>query len=282
MKNLAKKVQLWSLLLLGSSAFVLSSCGNGELTKGKAEDALEDGLVMFKDSSQFDVLPVGYFQIDDKDAREQLQKLANAGMITYKANKVIEHKKYSNYSYFGGRTYTTRDIDHYFATVSLTPEGEKFVITDPVVEIVDKDMENKNKDKNIDIDALNQTTTADSIRMVDSIAAVEAAAAEAAAQADDMKTQAPEPKSEYQLAQEKQSYTTFYMLSHKNKIVKIKDVYCPEELLKHGKGSCDYIYENVKVTPFGRILGKVTEGERHKKSASFIHYIDRGWCVDKN
>lgn len=281
MKNLVKKARLWGVLLAGSGMFILCSCGNGELTKGKAEDALEEGLVMFKDSSQFDVLPVGYFQIDDENAREQLQKLANAGMITYKANKVIEHKKYSNYSYFGGRTYSTRDIDHYFATVGLTPEGEKFIITDPVTEIADKDMENKNKDKDIDIDALNQATAADSIRIADSIAAVEAAAAEAAMQADDMK-QVPEVKSEYQLAQEKQSYTTFYVLSHKNKIVKIKDVYCPEELLKHGKASCDYIYENVKVTPFGRILGKVTEGERHKRSASFIHYIDRGWCVDKD
>lgn len=201
-------------------------------------------------------------------------------MITYKVEKVVEDKKQANYSYYGGRTYSTKEVDHYFATVALTPEGEKQIIKEPLLALEDKDMENKQKDKEIK-KTTTSYTTADSIRIADSIAAVEAANAEMATAETIEAPQEVQEKSAYKMAQEKQNYGTEYVLSHKNKIVKIKDIYCPEELLKMGKANCDYIYENVKVTPFGRILGRVTEGERHKNSASFIFYIDRGWCVDK-
>lgn len=280
MKNLTKRLQLWSFLFVGSGMFMLTSCGNGELTKGKAEDALEDGLLIFQDNSQVESIPVGYFQIDDEKARGLLKELADAGMITYKVEKVVEDKKQANYSYYGGRTYSTKEVDHYFATVALTPEGEKQIIKEPLLALEDKDMENKQKDKEIK-KTTTSYTTADSIRIADSIAAVEAANAEMATAETIEAPQEVQEKSAYKMAQEKQSYGTEYVLSHKNKIVKIKDIYCPEELLKMGKANCDYIYENVKVTPFGRILGRVTEGERHKNSASFIFYIDRGWCVDK-
>lgn len=280
MKNLTKRLQLWSFLFVGSGMFMLTSCGNGELTKGKAEDALEDGLLIFQDNSQVESIPVGYFQIDDEKARGLLKELADAGMITYKVEKVVEDKKQANYSYYGGRTYSTKEVDHYFATVALTPEGEKQIIKEPLLALEDKDMENKQKDKEIK-KTTTSYTTADSIRIADSIAAVEAANAEMATAETIEAPQEVQEKSAYKMAQEKQNYGTEYVLSHKNKIVKIKDIYCPEELLKMGKANCDYIYENVKVTPFGRILGRVTEGERHKNSASFIFYIDRGWCVDK-
>lgn len=280
MKNLTKRLQLWSFLFVGSGMFMLTSCGNGELTKGKAEDALEDGLLIFQDNSQVESIPVGYFQIDDEKARGLLKELADAGMITYKVEKVVEDKKQANYSYYGGRTYSTKEVDHYFATVALTPEGEKQIIKEPLLALEDKDMENKQKDKEIK-KTTTSYTTADSIRIADSIAAVEAANAEMATAETIEAPQEVQEKSAYKMAQEKQNYGTEYVLSHKNKIVKIKDIYCPEELLKMGKANYDYIYENVKVTPFGRILGRVTEGERHKNSASFIFYIDRGWCVDK-
>lgn len=57
MKNLTKRLQLWSFLFVGSGMFMLTSCGNGELTKGKAEDALEDGLLIFQDNSQVEASP---------------------------------------------------------------------------------------------------------------------------------------------------------------------------------------------------------------------------------
>lgn len=275
MENLTKKIGLWSLMLLGSGILVLSSCGNGELTKGKAEDALEEALVMFKDSSQFQPLTVGYFEVDDASSRKQLRKLAKAGMITYKVDKVVEHKKYSNYSWFSGRTYTTKDVNHYFATVILTEEGRKYVIENPVTEIVDKDMENKNKNQNIDYDIVDE-------EIIDEpIATTKATESKKTTPAEKRETEAPEPKSDYQIALDKQTYTTLPVFSHRNKIVKIKNIYCPEELLKHGKANCDYIYENIKVSPFGHVLGDVTEGERHKSSASFTHYVDKGWCVEK-
>lgn len=271
MKHLSKRIRLWSFLLLGSGMFTLSSCGNGELTKGKAEDALEDALVMFKDSSQFELLPVGYLEIDGQTSRKQFKQLAKLGMITYKEEAVIEHKKYSNYNWYSGRTYTTKDVLHYFATIALTPEGSKYVISDPVTEIEDEDMENKSKKKEIEIDAITD------IRIADSIASVEAARAKARAKADDDEKE----KSEYEEARDNVNYTKVPLLSHKNRIAKVKNIYCPEEWLKQGKAACVYIYENVKVTPFGRILGYKSEGERHMKGATFIYYLDEGWQVEK-
>lgn len=283
MKNLTNKFRLWSVLLVGSGMFALTSCGNGELTKGKAEDALEEGLLMFQDNSQYENIPVGYFQLDNESARASLKQLADVGLITYKVDKVIEKKRISNYSWYSGTSYSYRDVDHYFVTLALTPEGQKFVIDEPVTELIDEDMVNKKAEQE-EVSPQSVLAAADSVRIADSIAAVEAAAAEMAEEnppLNQVKPDAPKEKSAYELAVDKVNMTSVCVRTHKNKIVKVKNVFCPEDMLKEGKATCEYIYEYSKVTPFGRILDKLVEGDRHKGTASFVHYIDRGWCVAK-
>lgn len=199
--------------------------------------------------------------------------MADAGLITYKLETVVKTSK----SY-----YYTREYKHYFATVNLTPEGQKYVI-EPVTSIEDKDMINKKAGKESKTQQrLRERDIADSIRLADSIAAVEAAAGTTEAVMEENDVPQPEVNdvSPYQAAKNKCNTTYVYVLSHQNKIVEVRNIYCPEDMLKAGKATCNYIYENYKVTPFGEILNGVKEGERHENKASFVKYVDRGWCVE--
>lgn len=269
MKSLFNRFCFWSVLLIGSGLF-LTSCGNGELTKGSAEDALEEAVLKLQDNSQYITLPTGYFEVDKKDI-ETLKSLADAGLITYKPETIVRTVK----SY-----YYTRNYDHNFATVSLTPEGQKYVI-EPVMEIEDEDMINPKAGKESKTEKLlKETNAANSVRITDSIAAAEAATTEAVMEENDVPQPDVNDVSPYEAAKQKSHVTTVYVLSHKNKILKVRNIYCPEDMLKAGKASCDYIYENYKVTPFGEIINGMKEGDRHAASANFIKYVDRGWCVD--
>lgn len=58
---------------------MLASCGSDSLSKGSAEGALEDQLVMFQDSSQVVRLNTGYYELDDADARFQLKNWRQPG-----------------------------------------------------------------------------------------------------------------------------------------------------------------------------------------------------------
>lgn len=263
------------LLLLSGlfGMFIMSSCGNGELTKGSAEDALEKEVVAFQDSSQVATLQTGYYQLDDKDARMTLRRLANAGVITYSADKVIEKIRRQQGWY--NPTYYYVDVEHFFVKVGLTPEGEKFVVTNPVTEIVDKDMDYKIKESKFSMDvpfsdiedAKPKATTDSSTSNTQSGNSGSSADGQAA------------EKSDYQKAKDRAFTVSYNVLTHKNKIVKIKNVFCPEESLKKGTATCMFIYENAKVTPFGYFIQGIEEGRRRSATASFSKYTDGGWKV---
>ena len=255
--------------LVGICGVMLASCGSDSLSKGSAEGALEDQLVMFQDSSQVVRLNTGYYELDDADARFQLKKLAAAGVIDYKVDLIVETRT----GWYAGQ------YDHYFVTVNLTEEGKKYVVSKPVTEIVDKDMEVKESD---------ESYPEDNVAPGDDLSNTGSAAQsnlETPADGDVMDPDtyptatATADMSEYEAAQAKQNIDMCTFLSHKNKIVKIQRIFCPEEMMKNGKASCEYIYEYSDVTPFGRILNGVKEGSRQKESATFVRYEDLGWTL---
>lgn len=255
--------------LVGICGVMLASCGSDSLSKGSAEGALEDQLVMFQDSSQVVRLNTGYYELDDADARFQLKKLAAAGVIDYKVDLIVETRT----GWYAGQ------YEHYFVTVNLTEEGKKYVVSKPVTEIVDKDMEVKESD---------ESYPEDNVAPGDDLSNTGSAAQsnlETPADGDVMDPDtyptatATADMSEYEAAQAKQHIDMCTFLSHKNKIVKIQRIFCPEEMMKNGKASCEYIYEYSDVTPFGRILNGVKEGSRQKESATFVRYEDLGWTL---
>ena len=62
-------------------------------------------------------------------------------------------------------------------------------------------------------------------------------------------------------------------------LVTAKEVYCPEEYQKVGKGECKIILEFVDKTPFGYAMGVKKEGFRVVEKMSFKRYEDLGWVL---
>lgn len=257
--------------LVGICGVMLASCGSDSMSKGNAEGALEDQLVMFQDSSQVVGLNTGYYELDDADERFQLKKLAAAGMIDYKVELIVETRT----GWYAGQ------YDHYFVTVNLTEEGKKYIVSKPVTEIIDKDMVVKESDESYPED---NVAPGDDLSNTGSAAQTNVTS-ETPAEEDVMDPEtyptatATADMSEYEAAQAKQHVERHMFLSHMNKIVKIQKIFCPEEMMKNGQASCEYIYEYSDVTPFGRILNDVKEGTRMKESATFVHYEDLGWTL---
>lgn len=264
---------------------VLSSCGDGELTKVGAERALKKNLVLLQDSSQYATIDIGYYQLDDKQARLTLRQLAGAGVITYSADKIIEKVRKSQGWY--RPTYYYVDVERFFVKVDLTEVGRKLVISEPVVEIPDKDLEYKIKEKytfevpysEIEDGAKPATSTpspakienSDNTDIVDYM--------------DEEEIEEPvvneTGKSTFQIAKERSNKRSYTVLTHSNKLIKVKNVYCPEEALKKGEAACAYIYEQTNVTPFGFFIKGIQEGERKIGMAGFNKYTDEGWKVVK-
>ncbi len=262
--------------ILGLGGIMLASCGGDELSKGKAESALEDQLVMFQDSSQVVSLVTGYYEENEESSRYALKKLAAVGMITYKVDLIIETRQ---------SWYSTRKYPHYFVTVNLTEEGRKYVVSNPVTEIEDKDMENKEKEKTYPED---NVTPGDELNSILPPQEVETSSNVNENQDTTTGNDAynlpaggnlSSEVSEYEKAKARTSTQVYRLLSHLNKIVKIQKIYCPEEMMKKGQAGCVYIYKYKNVTPFGRILSGVREGDRFKKTATFTNYIGAGWEV---
>lgn len=264
--------------LMGICGLMLASCGGDALSKSSAKSALEDQLVMFQDSSQVVRLVTGYYEENDEDSRFALKKLAAAGVIDYKVDLIIETRQ----------GWYTRQYNHYFVTVNLTEEGKKYIVSDPVTEIVDKDMEVEVKevaypeDSVAPGDDLNSITPAVEAELeIPSDIDNSSSSSLSSRSSSSSGTSVSAAASDYEKALAKVHSEEYYLLSHNNKIVKIQKIYCPEEQEKQGLASCVYIYEHSDVTPFGRILNGVTEGDRVKSAAKFVKFIGSGWEVQE-
>lgn len=242
--------------------FMLSSCGssNGELTKSQAESALKEGKLLFVDNSweQVTSLTVGYYQLEKADQRKMLENLASAGVITYSVVKVPERVKRG-----GGwnRPVEYVNVDRYFVSVQLTKDGQKLVVADPVTEAIDKDMVEKLRDKYAQAEA-------------------PAGNAQDQASASGVSSEDGNEKSDFQRAKERENAETVHVSTHKNKLIKVRDILCTEDMLKKGEATCNYIYEYDKVTPFGYFIKGFVEGTRKSGRASFTKYVDSGWKLN--
>lgn len=84
----------------------------------------------------------------------------------------------------------------------------------------------------------------------------------------------------YELAMSRVNRTAHNMLTGKWNLVKVKEVFCPEEYAKNGKATCKFIIEFTEKTPFGYVLGAPKQHERTLANATLTHYTDMGWLID--
>lgn len=269
---------------------LLTSCDNTALTAGEAEDAVKMD-VSWDNPQVLKTFKVGYFEVSE-DRIIELRQLQAAGMITLKVEKAVEEKVYR-----GWYNSSTNYIDHYYAEVALTKEGQKYVFEgeikkgrkDIIKDMKDNEKEDVTPDYMLNLPALKVTTLLPN----PSSAAAQDETLEAlkvAAQAQDVvediekavidSTSAAPDLSAYERAKAKVNATTVQIILGEIEFVKAKEIYCPEEWQKLGKASCKIITAFTDKTPFGYVYGAPAEGHRNIESIELKRYEDLGWVVE--
>lgn len=295
-----RKSYLSSAMAAMLAVTTFTSCDNSVLTAGLAEDAVEKD-VFWDDPKETKTIYVGYFEID-KDDLVQYQQMKAAGLATFTIEKVMEKKVHYNYNYWYGRSSYTTDEEHYFINVQLTEEGKKYVVNTEDGKIrkgrkdIIKDMRLEDKELKADETMPDYMTKYEAVKIgEEEIASAattvnlnEEPGAEVAdtavvdsIAAEEMQPDEPQPTgSAYDQAIAKVNKEEVIVVTGEYDIVKCKNVYCPEEWVKQGKGSCDMIVEFKKKTPFGYIFGAPRNKSRHTISFQLTRYEDLGWVVD--
>lgn len=213
-------------LAIGSMIVFLSACsGDGKpLTASSAKSAIKKEATFAKDS-QVKSFKVGFQEVS-KDYRNSLAQLKKAGVISYTIESITETVYEIRGSYWSGYYRVPREITHYFANVSLTPEGQKFVIEEPTLLRADvkkdfepnKDYEEKlpdyiNKSAASKYNVASDTIGGDTIEVVDTIVI-------------------DEDNATYEAMLARVETNSVYVLLGRYEIVKVKEVLCTEICLR--------------------------------------------------
>ena len=274
----------------------LTSCDSDTLNPRLAKNALQKEA-MFADSSCVKSFTTGFYEVNPAQLR-QLQQLQKAGMVELKLTSVVEKKKVSNYSYWSGYTTASQDVEHTFATVSLTDAATRYVVNHVVTRREDQEKDLKLRE-GVAGDPVPDYVLSDNDLAIESDVeemVVETAAAEeeVIASADTVaqsdvpvaasvdKKDAAVPANDYEAMLAKVDTKTHDMLLGKFELVKVKEVFCPENMKENGVGSCAYIYRFVDKTPFGHVFKAPESGKLMTGKATFSRYIDMGWTVQHN
>lgn len=293
MKKLSLRSLILVLPLLAASMLTFTSCDSDELSPRLAKKALEDAPQL-RDSCLTRTFNTGYYEVEAEDT-VQLGQLKRAGVITYTTETVVEKRKHYTYSWYGGSSYYTEDVEHIFATVELTEEGKKLEVTNKPVyrSVYEKALglfdekeeikepaymsEKAEKEEKKEFD---ETASVDSVE-VDSVVGADSAIVE-----DEIVEEQPKPAktikkgNAYEEACAKAHQEVHEMLIGFIKIVKVIDVFCPEDYRKSGIAECNFVYEVDELTPFAWVyIDKEKLHERCLTSAKFKHTVDQGWYV---
>ncbi len=278
-----------AIVMVGASVF--TSCDDSRLTARQAKKALSKHH-KFRAGSATKEFPTGYYEVNLADLNS-LAQLKAAEMVAFKVDTVLEVKKHSHYSWFGPTTYSYSETEHYFAAVSFTEKGQKYVVKDvPTMREDEEDDLKLLEEEPIEVlpsymsatyQVLNDNpaTEGDDEVAVDSVVVVQEPAVTPEEVAAEKKPAAEDPmaKDTYKAAVCRRNVQNHHVMIGENSVLKVKEVYCPEDFQKVGKGLCVAICEFDDKTPFGWVLGAPKEGERFKVEAEFVYYEDLGWVA---
>ena len=118
-------------------AAFFTSCDKYTLTAHSAKKAIERETA-FRDSSQVVQIGLGYYEVDSV-AKQKLEALAKEGVVSCQISEVNERHRFEQYTWWEGTKVFYKEVKHYFANVSLTEEGRKYVVANPPVKPLGED-----------------------------------------------------------------------------------------------------------------------------------------------
>jgi hypothetical protein len=275
-----KSIRVSIIIALGLIAMIVfpacSSNGASKISSSTVKKLVTENMKEEADADTFRSLKVGYFEENDNDARFTLRKLAAAGVITYKVDRIETSRRVKNGYTIDYRTYRVVDTYKtikdrvYFVDVALTEEGQQYVVTElpkrtpkedkflKPVEYVHYPEFDVPEEEVFPEDQIEEPT-------------VEPKAEEK----NEEEEKKEEPKTDYERAKAKEHFNSVFVKCYSVKVVDVRDI-----LVKDGAAQADFVLEAFDVSPFGRVYNKVFEHSHTLGDAKFIYYQDKGWVVD--
>lgn len=227
--------------------------------------------------NQYATIEVGYYEENDEDERYELRKLAAAGVITYKVERIEAKVKVRDgytYDYNTYRVvdkYKTVTRYKYFVETALTAKGDSLSVAYiPRYEEEPDEYLQYPEYKTYPEDAVSREEVfGDDGKPVE---VVEEKKEEE--KAEEPVSEKPEPKTDYEKAKAKERKETKYVKTHSLKVTDARNI-----LVREGVGAADVIVDSYDVSPFGRILKYEREGKHEIYEVSFVYYQDKGWVI---
>ena len=268
---------LFRILLLLICTSIISCTSKDILPESKILDLVTEELNKENLLNQYTTISIGYYEENDEDERYELRKLAAAGVITYKVERIETKVRVKDGYTFDYNTY--RVVDQYktvtkykyFVETALTAKGDSLsVVTIPYyVTEPDKYLEYP-EFKLYPEDAVSRIEVfEDDKQKVEAVEEKESNEKKA-----ETHSEKPEPKTDYEKAKAREHKDDKYVKTFSLKATDARNI-----LVRDGIATADVIVDSYDVSPFGRILKYEREGSHEIYKVSFVYYQDKGWVI---
>ncbi len=290
-----KKQLLFTLALLVVTLCLgaCSSSSRNELPASTIKDLASEQLKLKGKDAKYRTIKTGYYELNDNEDRYTLRKLAAAGMITYKCDRIKSFGYVKNgYNWWTGKTlYKKVNKNYYFVDVQLTKDGQRCVVDElpEIDEPIDKDLLQPEPEYYPEFDVPKEEVFPEDIVAEEKPAETNAAEENVVEEkpvtkeqpaSDTQQQEATEPvveKTPLELAREKEHSTEHYVLCFRTEVIKVRNI---ELHPTTGRAEAEYIVEIYDVTPFGRIYDLVIDDMRDSDKVELKYYEDKGWVID--
>lgn len=274
---------------------VTSCCRNEQtLPPSKAKALAQKEMVRLNANLSYAEVPIGYFECNDADMRYFLRQLAACEMITYSCERIQKpdrvkktrrvQRYFYYYSYYDTETYWVNDtVTTYFVTTALTEKGEQL--------LADLDIKAKptadDKDMRYDMELNLESYPESSVEYMefpepteepDTLAADVVEEAQKPAELSPSAVPAKDTRNEYERAKDREDYVMKTVKAYGLKIVKARNIVVSH--IPSTTAVAELVMEYTDVTPFGRVLKHVYNGQRElEKGVEYVFYQDKKWVV---
>jgi hypothetical protein len=269
----------FKLFALFACMYAVSCTNQNKLPESTIKDLVTEELNKENLLNQYATIEVGYYEENDEDERYELRKLAAAGVISYKVERIeakVRVRDGYTYDYNTYRVvdkYKTVTRYKYFVETALTPKGDSLAVAYiPRYEAEPDEYLQYPEFRTYPEDAVSREEVFDDegqpVEIVEDEKKTETETEEV--------TEKPAPKTDYDKAKAKEHKETKYVKTHSLKVTDARNI-----LVREGVATADVIVDSYDVSPFGRILKYEREGMHEIYEVSFVYYQDKGWAVTK-
>ncbi len=289
-----KKLSIVLLAVISAMCFV--SCGGGadDFSKSTAKKLFKKEAVRLHQLEGNATVTTGYYECNDGEIRYKLRQLAANDIVTYSCEIVKKMQRVKKtrrvqagyyYRYWTTESYwTNEEVNTYFVKVALTENGNKLVIEEKEIE-PNEDTKELKEDMEIDLSKYPESSVKrkefPSDEVEEDYAEVEAEMEEHDEEAEmqpDEPVQVNGKQSAYDKAKAKEKTEDVRLKAYDINIVKARNVQKTGDYT----GAAEILLEYENVTPVGRIVRGVYDGQRFvMKGVGYTYFEDKGWCLNK-